>query len=375
MENSAILLPRGDSQLVKANGFTEDGEIEAIYLRDISAGGLAASANDMGKFVQLFLGNGNDVVSRNLLQMMMQAQNDDVELDGDLRFGLSFFMSAFGEEPFLIHHGGDSYPYHAYLRILPEEGLGIVVMTNSSRGASVVRQASSQILDVAFRARSPVEPDSTATSERHHSRDFSISEEQARTYEGLYYAGPNLGFVDIRSKGNDLTLKFYETNLATAKMVPVEDDKFDVKLRLFGFIPLPMDLVFLGVEEPHFELKFADIEGKNHFWLTADGVSMQLAQPVDRSAVPETWLARIGSYRIADGSVSPVQSAELAFNDKSGFLYITVANDLLPPISLPMQILSDNQASIMGVGRFSGEIIDVMSDKTISYGGITLERE
>ena len=112
MEDSAILLPKNGHRFELVNGFTKEGEIRGSYLRDLSAGALAASTNDMGKFLQLFLSDGKAVLSRGSLEMMSTAQNHDVELDGDLRFGLSFFLSKLGQEPFLIHHGGDIPPYH-----------------------------------------------------------------------------------------------------------------------------------------------------------------------------------------------------------------------------------------------------------------------
>lgn len=374
MKDSAILLPEHVSHLALANGFTEEGEIEGSYLRDLSAGALAASANDMGKFLQLFLNNGNAVLSDNSLQLMSTAQNDDVELDGDFRFGLSFFMSGLGQEPFLIYHGGDIPPYHATLRILPREGLGIVMMVNSDLGGGVINYASSQILDVAYRSRFSTDPE-LATPERLPSRGISLSEEQAENYTGLYYAGTSLGFVDIENKGSELTLEFLNTGIATVKMVPLEDDKFDIKLRLFGFIPLSLNFVMFGAEVPHFQLQFAEIKGKSYFWLTADGVSGPLALPVERSAIPEAWLERIGTYRVAERNEAFFESAELSFNDKSGFLQITVKNDPQPPLRFPIQTISDDQASILGIGRFGGEIIDAFPNRTIRYGGITLERE
>lgn len=152
-----------------------------------------AYANDMGKFLHLFLKTNNDVLSNDSLQMMREKQNDSDGLDGDTRFGLSFSLSPRGEEPFVMEHGGDLHPYHASLRILPKDSLGIVIMTNSNRGASWVYYMTTQILDVAYSATSTHKPESRRKAE--HARKIRLTEEQARDYAGLYYA--QLGSMTI----------------------------------------------------------------------------------------------------------------------------------------------------------------------------------
>ena len=173
-------------------------------------------------------------------------------------------------------------------------------------------------------------------------------------------------------------MEFFNTNLATVKMVPLEDEKFDIKLRLFGFIPLPLSFVMLGAQQPDFKIQYASIEGETYLWLTVDGfrgsVGLPVAIPVERNKISRMWLERLGTYTVAEGSQSLIKSADLSLDEKSGFLYITVQIDVGPPRSFPIQILSDNQASIVGVGRYAGEIIDALTANTIRYSGLILER-
>ena len=375
MKDSAVMVPGQVAHLTLANGITrEEEEVKGSYLRDLSAGGIAASANDMGKFLQLFLNNTETVLSDDSLQLMATAQNGEVELDGDFRIGLAFFMSVIGQEPVVISHGGDIPPYHASMRILPEAGLGIVMMVNSDRGAGLVNYAADQILNVAYESINSADGES-ATSERLPSQRVSMSEKQAERYTGLYYAGPSMGFVEIENKGSDLKLEFLSTGLATVKMVPLEGDKFGIKLRLFGFIPLSMNLVVFGADAPQFQLQFEEIKGEAYFWLTADGVRIVLAMPIERKVIPEAWLARVGTYTVADKNESYFDSAELVFDEKSGFLQFVVRSDPQPTLRLSIETLSDDQASIMGIGRLAGEVIDVLGDETLGYGGIVMERE
>lgn len=375
MEDSAIVYPGHGDLLNQANGFGEEGEISDRYIRDISAGGLAASARDMGKFLQLFLRDSSSILSKDSVKMMLTAQNDDVDLDGDLRFGLSLFISEQGHMPFYVSHGGDSHPYHAYLRILPEEGWGIIVMSNSDNGQFVVQQVASEIMEVAYQSKSANRRD-VINVKKPHPKRIQISDEHAKSFEGINFAGPDIGMVKIKENHGDLTMTFSNESLATAKLVPLENGNFDFKLHIFGFIPVPIGLGFLGVEEPHFELEFEKIEGKQFLWLTADGIRglFPVATLVEKKVVPNVWADRIGTYYNREGQDSILQSVKLSFDERSGFLQARIVNDIQPPKNMPLKILSSNKATILGIGRFSGEIIEAEPNNSIMYAGVRFER-
>lgn len=375
MADSTVVVPGDALGIHYSNGFTPEGEINHRYVRDISAGAMAASANDMGRFLRLLLNQHPTLITENSLDAMLAPQNDGVILDGDLPFGLSLFLSPRGMKPLVASHAGDSPPYHASLRFMPNEGLGVVVMTNSSAGQLLVNQVSQRVLDAAYQANRP--GSSRRLSEDQAAESWmSLSESQGKAYSGLYYFGPSIGMVRISVAGRHLTANFLQTGLADARLDPVASDTFHIKLRLFGFIPLPLNLVTPGQDIPDFELKFELIDGEQHVWLVADGVrgNFPLGIPLGSKTIPDSWMRRLGKYVVIDSSQTLIQSADLTFDKKSGHLHFRVANDLFPPINLAVKALSDSQLATLGYGRFGGEIIDALDGDTLLYAGVTLER-
>ncbi|NKC01167.1 MAG: serine hydrolase [Pseudomonadales bacterium] len=373
MTDSAIIYPGHVSGVDYANGLTDSGEVSVRHLRDISAGGLTASAKDMGKFIQLLLGGYPEILSLSSVAAMSSPQFTDNELNGDSQYGLSLFLSHKGQSPFVAGHRGDGFPYHASLQILPSEEVGILVATNSSAGQNLVNQVTKDVLQAAYAmvTKPPTEQDVANLAIPSNGHLANVE-----TYEGLYFAGPDLGIVEVHAKSSDLYLDFYQTRLANAKLIPAGTDRFDIKLRLFGFVPLPVNLVMGGVQAPHFQLQFQTIADTQYLWLTTDGIrgAFPLAVPLKKAPVSTTWHNRVGRYTPEKPSQTMLRAADLWFDPKSGFLTVRFENDVLYPRDLPLDLLSDTQAAIPGFGRFGGEVLEADND-TLSFAGVRFIRE
>lgn len=195
MNDSAILLPETKKRLNLANGFKTEGEVNGVFIRDLPAGSLVASANDMGKFLRMVSTDGKGVLSGSSLRDMFTRQNDHVLLGGNFSIGLGFQLSPSGENLSWVGHGGDMAPYHAFLRILPKEGLGIVMMSNSDRAGSVtLGLLSTQILNEAYQATGsgqiPVK-----VSESKIKQKITLSEKEAKNLTGIYYSSGGIGLI------------------------------------------------------------------------------------------------------------------------------------------------------------------------------------
>lgn len=373
MNGTFILTPKNSMLASLSNGYIDSQEIKGSFVRNLSAGGMASSAKDMAKFLQVFINDEESVLSQRSKAIMMQPQNGGVQMDGDLRSGIGFRLSNLEKQPFSIQHGGDINPYHAYIQILPEQNLAIAVMTNSDKGIGLVNYAATQILDVAYK-------NNIKTEEKLIKQDIAVekkvnfSEKEAKEISGLYYTGRAIGIVEVANKGSELTLKFIDTGLATMKMFPLEDNKFDLGLRLFGILPLPMSMIMPGGKLPKFQLQRELINNETHFWLTANGLRTALAVPIDKAKIHTGWLERQGTYVPKIDSQSLIHTAELNFDETSGFMNVVVSNNITPTISIPIRTLSESQASTIGVGRFHGEVIESISENTIRYGGLEFQR-
>jgi CubicO group peptidase (beta-lactamase class C family) len=111
-----------------------------IPFRNIDSIGPAGSINsnieDMTKYVMMHLAKGKGVVSAtNEMQMMtpqmaIQAPSPDKEL-GDLSYGMGFFVTSYRGHKF-VHHGGNIDGFSALVAFLPQDNIGLVILTNQN---------------------------------------------------------------------------------------------------------------------------------------------------------------------------------------------------------------------------------------------------
>jgi CubicO group peptidase (beta-lactamase class C family) len=120
-----------------------DDVVADMPFRNINAIGPAGSINsnieDMTKYVMMHLAKGKGVVSAtNEIQMMtpqmaISAPSPDKEL-GDLAYGMGFFVTSYRGHKF-VHHGGNIDGFSALVAFLPQDNLGLVILTNQNGSA------------------------------------------------------------------------------------------------------------------------------------------------------------------------------------------------------------------------------------------------
>jgi CubicO group peptidase (beta-lactamase class C family) len=100
------------------------------------AGAINSNIEDMAKYVMMHLAKGKGVVSAaNETQMMMpqmaiQAPSPDKEL-GDLSYGMGFFVTTYRGHKF-VHHGGNIDGFTALVAFLPQDNIGLVILSNQN---------------------------------------------------------------------------------------------------------------------------------------------------------------------------------------------------------------------------------------------------
>ena len=103
------------------------------------AGSINSNLEDMTKYVMMHLEKGKGVLSAtNEMQMMVpqmaiQAPSPDKEL-GDLAYGMGFFVTSYRGHKF-VHHGGNIDGFSSLVAFLPQENIGLVILTNQDASA------------------------------------------------------------------------------------------------------------------------------------------------------------------------------------------------------------------------------------------------
>lgn len=113
------------------------------------AGGLAATAADMGRYMRFHLGDGGPVLSPEAAAEMHGVQfQPDPRLPG---IALSLYETYHGTTRMLAH-GGDGPGSHSLMTLVPEHGLGVFIAVNGDGrdlGAiAAVQSATDRILDL-----------------------------------------------------------------------------------------------------------------------------------------------------------------------------------------------------------------------------------
>ncbi|MHC4989665.1 MAG: serine hydrolase domain-containing protein [Planctomycetota bacterium] len=126
--------PDGFSRLHYAKG---DANMHA-------AGGLMTTASDLGRWIEANLDHGR-LDGRQALPSaaIAEAHRAQAEQDGSYGpyrrtgYGLGWNTGDYEGEP-MLHHFGGFTGFHAHVSFLPERGVGVVILTNSSRLGSML---------------------------------------------------------------------------------------------------------------------------------------------------------------------------------------------------------------------------------------------
>lgn len=104
-----------------------------------SAGGLVASAVDMGRYLTLYLGEGDDIAEQATTPLLQ---------DGD--FGRAYFWNTYKPETEgQLYHGGGTFNTSSWISLYPLQGLGVFLVTPSvAQGAQgVLNERANAIAD------------------------------------------------------------------------------------------------------------------------------------------------------------------------------------------------------------------------------------
>lgn len=125
-----------------AKGYVFNGqtniELPYLSLRGIApAGAINSTVEDMLKYIQFQLGDGSPIVSSASMNEMHKAQMlgtpyfwqmDEIQ---EANYGLCWFVDRYRGKR-MLSHGGNTLGFSALMTLLPEEDLGIIILTNSN---------------------------------------------------------------------------------------------------------------------------------------------------------------------------------------------------------------------------------------------------
>ena len=205
------------------HGTSLDGKIEVMPMTmnysvvpHRPAGGVWTSAHDMVRYVQLEanqgkLPDGTQMVSADAL---LARRIPQVSEGRDANYGMGLSVeTAWGVQ--VVMHGGSLFGYKSNFFLLPDSGIGIMLLTNSDQGVGLLRPTMRRLLEIVYdgkpeAAESVRQTAARDVTERKTERDHNKPAAVASAALARRYRSAELGELAVLRKGRDVMFDFGE---------------------------------------------------------------------------------------------------------------------------------------------------------------------
>lgn len=328
------------------------GKAEHEYgLRDVPAGGLNTSAEELLQFARMVfaggMGAGTRVLAGGSLAEMARPQQVGTALDADMQVGLGWHYAngvVDGGGTVLFHAGGTPH-HHATLMLLPEHKLAVAVLANSASARQALDDLGRKALALLLEAKSGIvqpKQDTAAPA------DPRFPPRRPSELVGSY--DTDVGVVHI--DGDDARLRASVGGFELA-MVKRPNGYFALEYKMLGL--MSVDLGMLST----LEFTVADIDGHRCLLARRHGRFHRAGTTLAPVAVPPAWSRRLGSYRYAGGDpflAGMIEAVELKL--ERGLLVVE-ARSKEGPMRLALAPAGDSAAIVRGLGRARGDTLHV----------------
>ncbi|MFZ0592296.1 MAG: serine hydrolase domain-containing protein [Bryobacteraceae bacterium] len=206
--------PHGDDVDGRPTVATMDNNYSVVSFRP--AGGVWTSAHDMTRYVQLELSrgklpDGEQLVSEENLLMRRKPQ---IATGEDETYGMGLETNSRWGVP-IIHHGGSLFGYKSDWMILPDSGIGAVLLTNADNGGMLLHPFMRRLVEVVFDGKPEAvgDVDSAAANYRaiiakeRQRLTVPASEDEVSKLAG-HYSSSALGDLKVERQGADTLFDF-----------------------------------------------------------------------------------------------------------------------------------------------------------------------
>lgn len=326
-------------------------EAPPMRWRDVPAWGLTTSAGDLGHFASMILARGSynnePVLRADTVAQMLRPQHGSPPLDVGVQIGLPWRLSGEhidGAGPVVWLSGGTVFS-RGRVALLPEQGLGIVVLANSAGGYAAVDKIAEQMLTLAVRLYRPGDA-------RHEKSETIATALPPRRVlrPGLYASAAGLVSLAGARDGYDARVLGKQFGLR-----PRPDGWYSLHYDLLGVIPLPLSMLRDTSVAP------VKLDGRESILLRYREQVLRFAEPIEPLPDIGVWARRLGRYKVGNrddlAELMELKSVELRYNQGALFFRYNLPGWLGLNLDVPVRPLSDHELLIQGVGPGAGETI------------------
>jgi CubicO group peptidase (beta-lactamase class C family) len=188
------------------------------------AGGVWTSAHDLIRYVQLEIAQGKLPDGKQLVsaESLLARRAPQIATGEDSTYGMGLSVDHTWAIP-VVHHGGSMAGYKSDIMLLPDSGIGAVILTNSDNGVMMLRPFMRRLLEVVFDGKAEAASDVASAAARHKTylakdRERLIVPADAAYVKQLAsrYTSKELGEISVLNKSGVITFDFGEWKSAVA---------------------------------------------------------------------------------------------------------------------------------------------------------------
>lgn len=338
-----------------AKGYEEGKERPSLPTIGIEpTAGLFSTTLDLAKFARMIFAGGasgpEQVLTKESLDEMFRAQNENVPLDVTYRVGLGWMLSdsAVQYAGKNVRHGGHVNNHAANITLLPDHKLGVVVLANSAEAFRMLGTVADETLRLMLAQTKGIKP----PADRPKPSPAKV-ELPARTLAALtgYYA-TDLGVIRVTEAGGRLTAATSDFKL---QLEPRENGLFAMQHSIFGLFPIRV------FKEVHFS--FAELGGRQVVLTHSDKGVLVIGEKAPAPFLSDAWRSMAGTYELANvnADATPIPKRLVCEIENERFL-IKMANPMrdypiIKTFSFLVQPLSEDEGIIVGLGQWKGDTV------------------
>jgi CubicO group peptidase (beta-lactamase class C family) len=364
---------REDMQSKLSRGYKGKRAVRLPNIRDLPAYSMYSNVLDLSRFMRAYLSegvlDGEAVLNPETVNEIFTVQNMDVPLDMSIQNGLGWYVeygSVKGAHR-VVRHGGDTMLFCSEVMMLPDDGLGVVVLANTKGSGSVIRKLANRILKFALKQKQDSDPHHIAVN-RSQSRNRTFAKVNPLVPEGKYATA--LGVLEINPKTNRICLCDINRRF---KLVAKPGGWYGVAKKSIGKrLPSGFDIL------PDIQISSRLVNKREVIVAKRNGREFLLGERVRDEAIPAKWKRRVGRYKVLNpDSGYEIRNTKVVI--EHGMLSISYKIPKLSNkiISVPIRPISDTEAIVLGLGRMRGEVLQVVmvdGKECLRYSGYIVRK-
>jgi CubicO group peptidase (beta-lactamase class C family) len=338
-------------------------------LRDVPAGGLNASATDLGRFISMVFSQGKSgdqhILQPETVAEMLRPQNSAVPLDLNFAFGLGWMLSTLGKSTLhnagpVAHHAGAIGMFRSQLYVLPQHKLGIVVLANSDSAMGLVDSVATEALSLALEVKTGIQQPKPTKVEW---ADTPIPADTLQAAPGDYTTA--IGHVTISRHGNTLRAQAHSIE-RSFNLRQRQDGLLGLNYALLGLFNInlgPLGEVALSLRK---------IAGHDVLVGRVGSQEMRMGERIQAPAHLNAWRKRLGEYEITnfdDYELSLIgdKPRTIRLTEERGFLNIEInfGEALGPTTRMLLMPTSDTEARVPETLAGGGEALGVVTNNGV----------